>query len=67
MVVIAKYLCQFEYLPWNQLVIPYNQPFWGPRITGVERKEMYALYDLMLLLVVFFHRYNFKNCFVEPY
>jgi piezo-type mechanosensitive ion channel component 1/2 len=56
MVVIAKYLCQFEYLPWNQLVIPYNQPFWGPRITGVERKEMYALYDLMLLLVVFFHR-----------
>ncbi|XP_059490786.1 piezo-type mechanosensitive ion channel component-like isoform X3 [Neocloeon triangulifer] len=61
MVVIAKYLCQFEYLPWNQQAIPYNQPFWGPRITGVERKEMYALFDLMLLLVVFFHRFMLKS------
>ncbi|KAF4525370.1 hypothetical protein B566_EDAN014808, partial [Ephemera danica] len=48
MVVIAKYLCQFEYLPWNQQAIPYNQPFWGPRITGVERKDMFMLKSLGL-------------------
>ncbi|XP_065351549.1 piezo-type mechanosensitive ion channel component-like isoform X6 [Cloeon dipterum] len=61
LVVVAKYLCQFEYLPWNQQAIPYNQPFWTPRIIGVERKEVYALYDLMLLLVVFFHRFMLKS------
>lgn len=45
---------QFEILPWNK-----NQnisPFFPPRIIGIEKKDEYALWDLLLLLIVFFHR-----------
>ncbi|KAA0195893.1 hypothetical protein HAZT_HAZT005783 [Hyalella azteca] len=55
MIVMVKYLFQFDFFPWNQEE-RLNQPFWPPRIMGVEKKERYAIYDLALLLVIFFHR-----------
>lgn len=48
---------QFEILPWNRKAIPANMPFTAPRIIGIERKFNYALYDLLLLLIIFLHRY----------
>lgn len=54
-IVVVKYLFQFDFFPWNQ-VARLKAPFWPPRIIGVEKKDRYAVYDLALLLVVFFHR-----------
>ncbi|XP_077295229.1 piezo type mechanosensitive ion channel component [Arctopsyche grandis] len=56
-IVLIKCMFQYEILPWNQTVIPPNMPFSAPRIIGVERKSNYALYDLILLLIVFLHRF----------
>lgn len=56
MIVLIKSMFQFEILPWNQKAIPANMPFTAPRIIGIERKFNYALYDLLLLLIIFLHR-----------
>ncbi|KAJ0182013.1 hypothetical protein K1T71_002735, partial [Dendrolimus kikuchii] len=60
-IVLIKSMFQFEILPWNQKAIPANMPFSAPRIIGIERKFNYALYDLLLLLIIFFHRFMLKS------
>ncbi|XP_063838505.1 piezo-type mechanosensitive ion channel component isoform X2 [Ostrinia nubilalis] len=60
-IVLIKSMFQFEILPWNQKAIPANMPFTAPRIIGIERKYNYALYDLLLLLIIFFHRFMLKS------
>ncbi|CAH1388772.1 unnamed protein product [Nezara viridula] len=61
-VVIVKCMFQFEMIPWNSKLIPDNTPFALPRILGIERQPgTYAYYDLLLLLVVFFHRLMLKS------
>ncbi|KAK6619398.1 hypothetical protein RUM44_003780, partial [Polyplax serrata] len=60
-VVIIKCLFQFDLLPWNQTLTPENNPFYPPRIIGVEKKPSYASSDLLLLLIIFFHRYMLKS------
>ncbi|XP_066947530.1 piezo-type mechanosensitive ion channel component isoform X4 [Macrobrachium rosenbergii] len=60
LIVLVKYLFQFDFFPWNQME-RLNAPFWPPRIIGVEKKNRYAVYDLAVLLVVFFHRFMLKS------
>lgn len=60
-IVLLKSMFQFEILPWNQKAIPANMPFTAPRIIGIERKSNYALYDLLLLLLIFLHRFMLKS------
>ncbi|XP_073942032.1 piezo type mechanosensitive ion channel component isoform X3 [Choristoneura fumiferana] len=60
-IVLLKSMFQFEILPWNQKAIPANMPFTAPRIIGIERKTNYALYDLLLLLIIFLHRFMLKS------
>ncbi|EEB17348.1 conserved hypothetical protein [Pediculus humanus corporis] len=60
-VVIIKCMFQFDLLPWNQTLSPENNPFYPPRIIGVEKKPSYASSDLLLLLIIFFHRYMLKS------
>ncbi|KAL6263389.1 hypothetical protein P5V15_006180 [Pogonomyrmex californicus] len=59
-IVIIKCICQFESLPWNQKA-PINHPLYWPRILGVLKRTNYALWDLLLLLMLFFHRFMLKS------
>ncbi|XP_023248310.1 piezo-type mechanosensitive ion channel component isoform X2 [Copidosoma floridanum] len=52
-IVIIKLICQPSFNTWND-----NKHF---KFLGVERQTNYALWELMLLLVVFFHRYMLKS------
>ncbi|XP_066587552.1 piezo-type mechanosensitive ion channel component [Prorops nasuta] len=61
-IVIVKCLFQLELIPWNQKTgFGSGHPLYGPRIIGVERKPNYALWDLLVLLMVFFHRFMLKS------
>lgn len=58
-IVIIKYLFQFQFYPWNSLLSKENNssnPLWFPRILGIEQKPNYAALDLVILLACFFHR-----------
>ncbi|EEC14193.1 conserved hypothetical protein, partial [Ixodes scapularis] len=62
-IVVIKYLFQFDFFDWNESG-PVNRPFDPPRILGIEKRKEdsdYALYDLLLLLLVFFHRFMLKS------
>ncbi|KAM3828984.1 piezo-type mechanosensitive ion channel component 1 isoform 1-T1 [Vipera latastei] len=57
--VVLKYLFQFGFFPWNSYtsVVRYEgKPFFAPRILGIEKTDNYIKYDLIQLLVLFFHR-----------
>lgn len=60
-VVLLKCISQFDSLWWNQQAIPDTDPFAAARIIGIESKKGYATYDLILLLVVFCHRFILKS------
>ncbi|XP_067001205.2 piezo-type mechanosensitive ion channel component isoform X3 [Anabrus simplex] len=60
-IVIVKCMFQFELIPWNQQAVSERAPFNPPRILGIERKPQYAVYDLSLLLIAFFHRFMLKS------
>ncbi|KAL4234818.1 hypothetical protein ACF0H5_006459 [Mactra antiquata] len=59
-VVVVKYLFQFGFFPWNGKV-PDTDPFWPPKILGIEKKDRFALMDLVLLLALFIHRTLLKS------
>nr|XP_046257127.1 piezo-type mechanosensitive ion channel component 1 isoform X2 [Scatophagus argus] len=57
--VVVKYLFQFGFFPWNsvyEMTLNEDKPFFPPRILGLEKTDNYIRYDLLQLLVLFFHR-----------
>ncbi|KAI7813887.1 piezo-type mechanosensitive ion channel component 1 isoform X2 [Triplophysa rosa] len=57
--VVVKYLFQFGFFPWNteyELKLNEDKAFFPPRILGLEKTDNYIRYDLLQLLVLFFHR-----------
>uniref|UniRef100_A0A672L6F3 Piezo-type mechanosensitive ion channel component 2-like n=1 Tax=Sinocyclocheilus grahami TaxID=75366 RepID=A0A672L6F3_SINGR len=55
--IVVKYFFQFSFFPFNQnLNVTKVKPYHPPNIIGIERKEGYVHYDLVQLLVLFFHR-----------
>ncbi|XP_018376713.1 PREDICTED: piezo-type mechanosensitive ion channel component isoform X6 [Trachymyrmex cornetzi] len=59
-IVIIKCIFQLELIPWNQKA-PISHPLYEPRIIGVLKDSNYALWDLLLLLMLFFHRLMLKS------
>ncbi|XP_025831153.1 piezo-type mechanosensitive ion channel component [Agrilus planipennis] len=59
-VVLIKCIFQFDIFHWNDDLEIKSYPFYPPRIIGIERRDGYALWDLGLLLVIFFHRFLLK-------
>ncbi|XP_012868179.1 PREDICTED: piezo-type mechanosensitive ion channel component 1 [Dipodomys ordii] len=58
-VVVAKYLFQFGFFPWNSHTVlrrHESKPFFPPRILGLEKMDGYIKYDLAQLMALFFHR-----------
>ncbi|XP_064212896.1 piezo-type mechanosensitive ion channel component isoform X18 [Tribolium castaneum] len=60
-IVLIKCMFQFDIIPWNMSQGITNNPFYPPRIIGIERNSNFAVWDLLLLLVVFFHRFMLKS------
>ncbi|XP_044268088.1 piezo-type mechanosensitive ion channel component-like isoform X7 [Tribolium madens] len=60
-IVLIKCMFQFDIIPWNMSQAITNNPFYPPRIIGIERNANFAVWDLLLLLVVFFHRFMLKS------
>lgn len=57
--VVVKYMFQFGFFPWNSAFttkLNEDKPFFPARIMGVEKTDNYIRYDLLQLLVLFFHR-----------
>ncbi|KAL4646317.1 piezo-type mechanosensitive ion channel component 2-like [Arapaima gigas] len=57
--VVIKYFFQFGFFPWTTSAyrgINADRPFCLPNIVGVEKKDGYVIFDLLQLLVLFFHR-----------
>ncbi|XP_069030806.1 piezo-type mechanosensitive ion channel component 1 isoform X1 [Embiotoca jacksoni] len=57
--VVVKYIFQFGFFPWNsayEMMLNEDKPFFPPRILGLEKTDNYIRYDLLQLLVLFFHR-----------
>jgi hypothetical protein len=62
-VIIIKYVFQFKFYPWSQkLAVPVVDTTVGSwlSILGLEQRDDYAIYDLILLMSLFFHRYMLK-------
>ncbi|XP_033122825.1 piezo-type mechanosensitive ion channel component 2-like isoform X4 [Anneissia japonica] len=55
-VVILKYIFQFQFYPWYDDVTKEENPLWWPRLIGIEKEDQYAVFDLIVLLAVFLHR-----------
>ena len=60
-IVVVKYLFQFDFFKWDSNA--YKTAFDPPKMLGIEKRSddsNYALYDLMLLFLVFLHRFVLK-------
>lgn len=53
--VLLKFLFQFQFWPWVNDVVLDNEPFAPVRILGIEQRAGYATFDLLLLLALFWH------------
>ncbi|XP_077982492.1 piezo-type mechanosensitive ion channel component 2-like [Glandiceps talaboti] len=63
-VVLVKFFFQFGFWPWisdaNDIDV-IDDPFWWPRVIGIDKRDNYAVYDLAILLALFFHRSVLKS------
>ncbi|XP_056011934.1 piezo-type mechanosensitive ion channel component 1-like isoform X4 [Ostrea edulis] len=60
-VVVIKYLFQFGFFSWNNNTDIEINPFWPPRIIGIEKQDGFVAADLVLLLALFIHRSILKR------
>ncbi|XP_074617953.1 piezo-type mechanosensitive ion channel component 1-like isoform X1 [Acropora palmata] len=63
-VIVVKYLFKFQFIDINDCNgsegLKKSSPMCPPKLIGIERDGHTSAYDLLLLLVLFFHRYSLK-------
>ncbi len=57
---MVKFIFQFAIFSWNNTTVPVSDPFWAPRILGIEKQMSFANLDVALLIILFFHRYMLR-------
>ncbi|KAF1756961.1 hypothetical protein GCK72_013416 [Caenorhabditis remanei] len=63
-VIVAKFICQFAFMPYNQnAYLTENEvnPMSLDKLFGVQKKNSFAFYDILLLFSLFFHRYMLRK------
>lgn len=63
LVVVIKFIGQFGFFPWNETshLIKTGDSISTQGIIGVRKEEFYALWDIILLVALFFHRYMLRK------
>ncbi|CAI2350656.1 unnamed protein product [Caenorhabditis sp. 36 PRJEB53466] len=64
LVIIVKFVCQFAFLPFNKTeYISQHEmdPMSMDKLFGVSKKDRFALWDIILLFALFFHRYMLRK------
>ncbi|KAG8226128.1 hypothetical protein J437_LFUL003275, partial [Ladona fulva] len=58
--ILVKCLFDFDFLLWTREATSGNFPFFPQHIVGIEKSRKNAIYDLIVLLSLFFHRFMLK-------
>lgn len=62
--IIIKYVFQFPFIPWNVNMLDRTaekEVFDVPYVFGIEKKDSYAVFDIILLFCLFIHRSVLKQ------
>ncbi|ULT94138.1 hypothetical protein L3Y34_003539 [Caenorhabditis briggsae] len=63
-VIVAKFICQFQFMPFNSSTwVTEHQmnPMSMEKLFGVSQKTNFAVWDIILLFSLFFHRYMLRK------
>uniref|UniRef100_A0A8R1EBV4 Piezo-type mechanosensitive ion channel component n=1 Tax=Caenorhabditis japonica TaxID=281687 RepID=A0A8R1EBV4_CAEJA len=63
-VIVVKFICQFSFFPFNKTEYVSDhgmEPMSLDKLFGVSKRERFALWDIVLLFALFFHRYMLRK------
>lgn len=64
MVIVVKFICQFAFMPFNQLSWQTEHemnPISLEKLFGIQKQPSFAIWDIVLLFALFFHRYMLRK------
>ncbi|KAI6176379.1 Piezo-type mechanosensitive ion channel component [Aphelenchoides bicaudatus] len=64
MIIVIKFIFQFGFYPWNRtdaIVKDSPQVFKGQYLLGIQKVDYFAVYDVILLIALFLHRYMLRR------
>ncbi|CAA92444.3 Piezo-type mechanosensitive ion channel component 1 [Caenorhabditis elegans] len=63
-VIVIKFVCQFAFMPYNSITWRTEHqmdPMSLDKLFGVSQRDSFALWDIVLLFSLFFHRYMLRK------
>lgn len=64
LIIVVKFIFQFGFYPWNkQSEVVKNSPqvYKAQYVLGVQKMEYFAVWDVILLIALFLHRYMLRR------